>query len=80
MSRGATLRFWREAGWGNAMRSVLTGDEFDAIEALRIGLVQETTADGAPAVARAVTLAAGDSRELRATGRGCHPDIGPPQS
>ena len=32
---GATLRFWREAGRGNAMRWVLTGDEFDAVEALR---------------------------------------------
>ena len=38
---GATLRFPREVGWGNAMRWLLTGDEFDAAEALRIGLVQE---------------------------------------
>jgi enoyl-CoA hydratase len=38
---GATLRFPRECGWGNAMRWLLTGDEFDAAEALRIGLVQE---------------------------------------
>lgn len=28
-------------GWGNAMRYLLTGDEFDAQEALRLGLVQE---------------------------------------
>jgi enoyl-CoA hydratase/carnithine racemase len=28
-------------GWGNAMRYLLTGDEFDAHEALRLGLVQE---------------------------------------
>ncbi|AJE84138.1 enoyl-CoA hydratase [Streptomyces albus] len=42
---GATLRFPREAGWGNAMRWLLTGDEFDAAEALRIGLVQEIDAD-----------------------------------
>ena len=27
---GATLRFPREVGWGNAMRWLLTGDEFDA--------------------------------------------------
>ena len=40
---GATLRFPEVAGWGNAMRWLLTGDEFDAAEALRIGLVQEIT-------------------------------------
>ncbi|HEU4533104.1 MAG TPA: crotonase/enoyl-CoA hydratase family protein, partial [Polyangiaceae bacterium] len=38
---GATLRFPALAGWGNAMRWLLTGDVFDAAEALRIGLVQE---------------------------------------
>ena len=38
---GATLRFPQIAGWGNAMRWLLTGGEFDAAEALRIGLVQE---------------------------------------
>ena len=42
---GATLRFPREVGWGNAMRWLLTGDEFGAEEALRIGLVQEVHAD-----------------------------------
>ena len=43
---GATLRFPEVAGWGNAMRWLLTGDEFDANEALRIGLVQETVEHG----------------------------------
>lgn len=43
---GATLRFPERAGWGNAMRWLLTGDEFDADEALRIGLIQEITAHG----------------------------------
>ena len=43
---GATLRFPRAAGWGNAMRWMLTGDLFDAAEAHRIGLVQEVVADG----------------------------------
>ncbi len=38
---GATLRFPVQSGWGNAMRWLLTGDEFDANEAYRIGLVQE---------------------------------------
>lgn len=54
---GATLRFWREAGWGNAMRWILTGDEFDAAEALRIGLIQEVAADADSALARATALA-----------------------
>jgi enoyl-CoA hydratase/carnithine racemase len=43
---GATIRFVREAGWGNAMRYLLTGDEFSAAEALRIGLVQEVVEPG----------------------------------
>jgi len=38
---GATMRFPALAGWGNAMRWLLTGDFFDAAEAKRIGLVQE---------------------------------------
>lgn len=38
---GATLRFPQVAGWGNAMRYLLTGDEFGAEEALRMGIVQE---------------------------------------
>ncbi len=43
---GATLRFPQVAGWGNAMRYLLTGAEFDAAEALRIGVVQEVVPDG----------------------------------
>ncbi len=43
---GATLRFPRAVGWGNAMRWILTGDMFDAGEAHRIGLVQEIVPDG----------------------------------
>ncbi|MBK7535231.1 MAG: crotonase/enoyl-CoA hydratase family protein [Myxococcales bacterium] len=53
---GATLRFPRECGWGNAMRWLLTGDEFDAAEALRIGLVQEVVPHGEQ-LARALALA-----------------------
>ena len=44
---GATLRFPRAVGWGNAMRWILTGDRFDAVEAHRMGLVQEVVDDGA---------------------------------
>ncbi len=43
---GATIRFPRAVGWGNAMRWVLTGDTFDAAEAHRMGLVQEVVPDG----------------------------------
>lgn len=41
---GATIRFPQVAGFSNAMRYLLTGDEFGAAEALRMGLVQETCA------------------------------------
>ncbi|UTW08341.1 crotonase/enoyl-CoA hydratase family protein [Pseudomonas benzenivorans] len=41
---GATLRLHQRAGWANAMRWLLTGDEFDAHEAYRLGLVQEVVA------------------------------------
>jgi enoyl-CoA hydratase/carnithine racemase len=54
---GATLRLPRAGGWGNAMRWLLTGDEFDAAEAHRIGLVQEVADDGAAALARAREVA-----------------------
>jgi enoyl-CoA hydratase/carnithine racemase len=43
---GGTVRFVREAGWGNAMRYMLTGDEWDADEARRMGLLQEVTMPG----------------------------------
>jgi enoyl-CoA hydratase len=38
---GATVRFVHQAGWGNAMRYMLTGDHWSAEEARRIGIVQE---------------------------------------
>jgi enoyl-CoA hydratase len=53
---GATIRFPRAVGWGNAMRWILTGDTFDAAEALRIGLVQEVVPTGAQ-YARALKIA-----------------------
>lgn len=43
---GATLRFPRAVGWGNAMRWMLTGDYFNATDAHRMGLVQEVVSDG----------------------------------
>jgi len=43
---GATIRFPRAVGWGNAMRWILTGDSFPVSEAYRIGLVQEVVPHG----------------------------------
>ena len=43
---GATIRAQSSLGWGNAMRFLLTGEEFGAAEALRIGLVQEVVPPG----------------------------------
>jgi enoyl-CoA hydratase/carnithine racemase len=54
---GATIRLPRHTGWGNAMRWLLTGDEFDAEEALRIGLIQEIATDAATAAAKAREIA-----------------------
>lgn len=43
---GATIRLVRTAGWSNAMRYLLTADEFDAETAYRFGLVQELVEPG----------------------------------
>lgn len=59
---GATLRLPQVAGWGDAMRWLLTGDLFDAHEARRIGLVQEVTPPS-EALARALAIAATVARQ-----------------
>jgi enoyl-CoA hydratase len=43
---GATVRMVERAGWGNAQRYLLTGDEFGSSEALRLGFVQEVVPAG----------------------------------
>jgi enoyl-CoA hydratase len=53
---GATIRLPRDAGWGNAMRWLLTGEPYDAHEAHRIGLVQEVVEPGRH-IERAIELA-----------------------
>lgn len=60
---GATIRMVERAGWGNAMRWLLTGDEFDAAEALRLGFVQSVVPtaslmDEALAIAERIAAAA----------------------
>jgi acyl-CoA synthetase (AMP-forming)/AMP-acid ligase II/enoyl-CoA hydratase/carnithine racemase len=41
---GATFRMPARAGWADAMRYLLTGEEFGAQEALRLGIVQQLAA------------------------------------
>ncbi len=53
---GATFRAPVQLGWGNAMRYLLTADEFGADEAMRIGLVQEVVPAGQQ-LERAVEIA-----------------------
>lgn len=43
---GATARMVERAGWGNAMKVLLTGYEFTAQEALRFNFIQEIVDDG----------------------------------
>jgi len=43
---GATLRLTKEMGWSNAMRYLLSGDEWSAEDAYRMGLVQVVTEPG----------------------------------
>lgn len=67
---GATIRMVQRFGWGNAMRYLLTGDEFDAAEAYRLGLVQEVVPVGQQlerAVALAETISAQAPLGVKAT-------------
>ncbi|WP_342727753.1 enoyl-CoA hydratase-related protein [Bradyrhizobium sp. B097] len=72
---GAPITFVREAGWANAMRYMLTGDEWGADEAYRMGLVQFVTPPGkqldrAIEVARKISAAA--PLGIRATMNSAH--------
>jgi enoyl-CoA hydratase len=53
---GGTFRAPAQLGWGNAMRFLLTAEEFGAKEAYRIGLVQEVVPAGRQ-LARSVEIA-----------------------
>lgn len=53
---GPTVRLVERAGWGNAMRWLLTGEEWDAEEALRMNVVTEVVPPEA-LVERAVDIA-----------------------
>jgi enoyl-CoA hydratase/carnithine racemase len=54
---GSTIRFPAEAGWGNAMRYMLTGDHWGAQEAYRMGLIQQIAPNPAQALEAGIGLA-----------------------
>ncbi|WP_207005743.1 enoyl-CoA hydratase-related protein [Trinickia mobilis] len=54
---GSTVRFVHEAGWGNAMRYMLTGDHWSAEEAYRMRVVQEVAPNSKEALARGIAIA-----------------------
>jgi enoyl-CoA hydratase/carnithine racemase len=54
---GATVRFVREAGWGNAMRYMLTGDHWTAEESYRMGVTQQIAPTPQAALDAGVALA-----------------------
>lgn len=67
---GGALRMAAEAGWGNAMRWILTGESWSAEEALRLGLVQEVVPAGEQlprAIETAEAIAANPPLALRET-------------
>jgi len=78
---GATVRFVREAGWGNAMRYMLTGDHWSAEESYRMGITQqiaptpEAALEAALAMARKIAACAPLS--IRATLASAHQVIDP---
>jgi len=55
-SCGASMRMVERGGWGNAMKYLLTGDRFDAIEAHRMNFVTEIVPTGKD-VSRAMEIA-----------------------
>ena len=72
---GGTVRFVREAGWGNAMRYMLTGDEWGAEESYRLGLTQAVAPPGQElglAVDFAKKIAAAAPLGVRATLASAH--------
>ena len=54
---GATVRFVRDAGWGNAMRYMLTGEHWSADESHRIGITQQIAPTPGAALEAAVAMA-----------------------
>lgn len=72
-NHGGIIRIMERAGWGNAMRYLLTGDTFDAAEAYRLGLIQEVVPLGqqfdvamelAEKIARQAPIAVAETRRI----------------
>jgi len=78
---GATVRFVREAGWGNAMRYMLTGDHWSAEESYRMGITQTIAPTREAAleagIAVAVKIAACGPLSIRATLASAHQMVDP---
>ena len=78
---GATVRFVREAGWGNAMRYMLTGDHWSAEESYRMGITQRIAATPEAALeagtAMARTIAACAPLSIKATLASAHQYVDP---
>jgi enoyl-CoA hydratase len=81
---GATVRFVHEAGWGNAMRYMLTGDHWSAEESLRMGVTQEVapTPDAAlqAGIRIATKIAACGPLSIKATLTSAHQVIDPAEA
>jgi enoyl-CoA hydratase/carnithine racemase len=73
---GATVRFVREAGWGNAMRYMLTGDHWGAEESFRMGITQQISPTPESAlqagIVMATKIAACGPLSIRATLESAH--------
>jgi enoyl-CoA hydratase/carnithine racemase len=78
---GATVRFVREAGWGNAMRYMLTGDHWGAEESYRMGITQTIAPTREAAleagIAIALKVAACGPLSIRATLASAHQVVDP---
>jgi enoyl-CoA hydratase len=81
---GATVRFVREAGWGNAMRYMLTGDHWSAEESYRMGITQEIapTPDAAleAGIAMARKIAGCGPLSIKATLLSAHQVVDPEEA
>jgi enoyl-CoA hydratase len=81
---GATVRFVREAGWGNAMRYMLTGDHWSAEESYRMGITQEIAPTPEAAleagIAMARKIAACGPLSIKATLASAHQVIDPAEA
>ena len=78
---GATIRFVAEAGWGNAMRYMLTGDHWTAEESVRMGVTQHIAATREAALEMAIVIArkiaACAPLSIKATLRSAHQVVDP---